>query len=208
MRFEVERSDEAGGAEGPEMSMDADIRITFPPWVAGAVDWDRAYATPSERMRLALELSRQNVQHDLGGPFGAAVFEEGIGKLVSIGVNLVVAQNNSTLHAEVVALMAAEQRVGRYSLRTSNGPSYEIVTSCDPCAMCLGAVLWSGVHRVTCGADREDARAIGFEEGPVFDESWVYMERQGIEVVRGVMREEAVEVLRLYRERGGKVYNR
>jgi tRNA(Arg) A34 adenosine deaminase TadA len=190
------------------MNRDADIRITFPPWVVRAVDWDRAYATPGERMRLAIELSRQNIEHGLGGPFGAAVFEEASGKLVSVGVNLVVAQNNSALHAEVVALMAAEQRIGRYSLRAVNGPFYEIVTSCDPCAMCLGAVLWSAVHRVTCGADREDARAIGFDEGPVFDESWAYLERQDIEVVRGVMREEAVDVLQLYRKRGGKIYNR
>ena len=73
--------------------------------------------------------------------------------------------------------------------------------------MCLGAVLWSGVTRVICGAAREDAARLDFEEGPVFPESWQYLEGRGIEVVRGVLREEARGVLELYRKRGGEIYN-
>lgn len=188
--------------------MHSDIRISYPAWIAHAVSWGRSYASVDERMGLAVALSRENVERGTGGPFGAAVFERDSGTLVSVGVNLVVNANNSLLHAEVTALMAAEQRLGRYSLRNASGSAYEIVTSCDPCAMCLGAILWSGVSRVVCGADREDARAIGFDEGPVFDESWQYLERRGVEIVRGVLREEAAEVLRRYRDAGGELYNR
>jgi tRNA(Arg) A34 adenosine deaminase TadA len=73
--------------------------------------------------------------------------------------------------------------------------------------MCLGAVLWSGVDRLVTGATRADATALGFEEGPVFPESYAYLSRRGVEITREVRRAEARAALELYRERGGVVYN-
>jgi tRNA(Arg) A34 adenosine deaminase TadA len=73
--------------------------------------------------------------------------------------------------------------------------------------MCLGTTLWSGVQRVVYGAAREDASILNFEEGPVFPESYKYLEDRGIEIVRNVMRDEARAVLELYRARSGKIYN-
>jgi tRNA(Arg) A34 adenosine deaminase TadA len=73
--------------------------------------------------------------------------------------------------------------------------------------MCLGTTLWSGVQRVVYGAAREDASILSFEEGPVFPESYKYLEDRGIEIVRNVMRDEARAVLELYRARSGKIYN-
>jgi tRNA(Arg) A34 adenosine deaminase TadA len=70
-----------------------------------------------------------------------------------------------------------------------------------------GATHWSGVRRLVFGARREDAERIGFEEGPVFPESYRYLESRGVEVVGGVLRDEASAVLELYRHRGGLVYN-
>jgi tRNA(Arg) A34 adenosine deaminase TadA len=72
--------------------------------------------------------------------------------------------------------------------------------------MCLGAALWSGVRRVVCGATKEDAEAIGFDEGPVSEDSWAHLERRGVEIVRGVLREEAAAVLRRYQELGRPLY--
>jgi tRNA(Arg) A34 adenosine deaminase TadA len=74
--------------------------------------------------------------------------------------------------------------------------------------MCLGAVHWSGVRRLVTGATRADASALGFDEGPVFPESYAYLERRGLQVKRGVLREEAAAVLARYLERGGLVYGR
>jgi tRNA(Arg) A34 adenosine deaminase TadA len=122
-------------------------------------------------------------------------------------MNLVELKRNSTLHAEMLAFMMAEQRVGSYTLGGEDQPEHHLFSSCEPCAMCLGAALWSGIKAVVCGASHEDARAVGFDEGPVFPESYRYLERRGIEVVRGVLRREAVAVLRDYRERGGLIYN-
>ena len=181
--------------------------VALPDWVRHVVDWDRTYDTDEERMRLAIALSRENVERGTGGPFGAAVVESGSGRLVAVGVNSVVRLHNCTLHGEMVAFMLAQQRLQSFTLGAPGMPQHEIVSSCEPCAMCLGATLWSGVRRLVYGATREDATRLAFDEGPVFPESYRYLEARGLEIVRGVLRDEARAVLELYRSGGGAVYN-
>ena len=181
------------------------IVATLPEWVDTVVDWQAAYTTDEAKMRLAIAVATQNVLQRSGGPFGAAVFERQSGALVSVGMNSVVRLHNSTLHAEMLAIMLAEQRIGSYTLHCD--VEHELVTSCDPCAMCLGATLWSGVRRVITGAGRADAAAINFDEGPVFPESYAYLEARGIAITRGLLREEAAAVIELYRKQGGPIYN-
>ena len=158
-------------------------------------------------MGVAIELARWNVLEETGGPFGAAVFERESGRLVGVGVNLVVPLANSALHAEMVAFMTAQARVGSYTLAGDGLPVHELATSCEPCAMCLGATLWSGVRRIICGATRDDALRLAFDEGPVFDASYAYLAQRGVVVEREVRRDEAAEVLALYRSRAGVIYN-
>ena len=183
------------------------VRIDLPPWVGGVVDWAARLATDEEKMRLAITLARENVLRETGGPFGAAVFERDTGRLVGVGMNSVVRLNNCALHGEMVAFMIAQQRIGSFTLAGPGMPAHELVTSCEPCAMCLGAILWSGVKRVVCGAARDDASQLNFEEGPVFPESYRYLESRGIAIVHGVLRAEARAVLELYRSRSGRIYN-
>lgn len=183
------------------------IHVEYPDWVSDVVDWDRRFSSDEEKMRLAIAISRENVVRGSGGPFGAAIFERDTGALVAVGMNSVVRLNNCTLHGEMVAFMMAQARLGCFTLRSDDGPAHELVTSCEPCAMCLGATLWSGVRRVVCGAHRDDARRLNFEEGPVFPESHSYLEARGIEIVHGVLRPEANEVLELYRSSKGTIYN-
>ena len=195
-------------SESRQASMDRPwnpLVIAPPEWMDDVVRWSDDYTTDEAGMRLAIELALQNVRRRSGGPFGAAVIERASGRLVSVGVNSVVRLNNSVLHAEMMAIMLAQQRVGSYTL---HGPDRDhvLVTSCDPCAMCLGAVLWSGVRRVVTGAGLADAAAIDFDEGPVFPESYAYLEARGISIVRGVLRTEAAAVLELYRQQGGPIY--
>ena len=182
------------------------VHIEYPSWVDDTVDWDRTYSDDEERMRLAIAVARANVEHGTGGPFGAAIFEA-TGRLVSVGMNSVVRLNNCTLHGEMVAFMMAQQRVGSFTLNSPNLPAHELYTSCEPCAMCLGTTLWSGVQRVAYAATRDDASMLRFEEGPVFPESYKYLEDRGIEIVRRVLREEGRAVLELYRTKSGKIYN-
>jgi tRNA(Arg) A34 adenosine deaminase TadA len=71
----------------------------------------------------------------------------------------------------------------------------------------MGAVLWSGVNRMVCAGTAEDARAIGFDEGPVFEQSYQYLENAGMEVVRQFKRSDAKAVLDYYKSSGGRIYN-
>jgi tRNA(Arg) A34 adenosine deaminase TadA len=127
-------------------------------------------------MRLAIDVARENVSRGTGGPFGAAIFEAESGRLIAVGMNSVVRYNNCTLHGEMVAFMMAQQRVGSFTLKAPNMPVHELHTTGEPCAMCLGATLWSGVRRVVCGAAREDAARLNFEEGRCFPSRTRYLE--------------------------------
>ena len=122
--------------------------------------------------------------------------------MVSVGVNSVVRLHNSGLHAEIVALMLAHEALGVHSFRAPGAPPLELVTSCQPCFMCFGMTLWSGVQRLVCGATREDAMELGFDEGPLTEESYQHLQKAGVEVVRGVLRPEARAVLKRYQEIG------
>jgi tRNA(Arg) A34 adenosine deaminase TadA len=167
---------------------------------------ERPFDSVEARMRLAVELSRRNVEEGTGGPFGAAVFAADTGNLVAVGVNLVEPSRCSLAHAEMMALALAQQTVGHYDL-SGGGAAHELVTSTEPCAMCLGAIPWSGVRRVICGARGHDAGAIGFDEGAK-PADWIgALRRRGIEVMRDVLRDEARAVLRQYVDGGGTVYN-
>lgn len=182
------------------------VHIEYPSWVNEVVDWDRTYPLDEERMRLAIAVARENVERGTGGPFGAAIFDSA-GRLISVGMNSVVRLNNCALHGEMFAFMMAQQKTGSFTLKAPHLSVHELYTSCEPCAMCLGATLWSGVQRVVSAAAREDASLLRFEEGPVFPESYKYLEARGIEIVRDVLRDEGRAVLELYRAKGGKIYN-
>jgi tRNA(Arg) A34 adenosine deaminase TadA len=186
-------------------SASLEIKLTLPAWVDGFLERMPSCATDEEKMALSISLARENVLQGTGGPFGAVVFREE--ELVAVGVNSVERLNNSVAHAEVLALMLAESRCGSYTLRVADGPGLALFTSCEPCAMCLGAVLWSGLARLVCGAPREAAQALGFEEGPVFPESYRYLEARGVKIVRGLLAGEAGAVLKLYQDRNQGIYN-
>jgi tRNA(Arg) A34 adenosine deaminase TadA len=195
-----DRSEEAISTSFPT------VTLGLPAWVE-ELDLDREYPTQEERMRLVVELSRLNVERGTGGPFGAAVFDLSTNRLVAPGMNLVVPSNCSVAHAEMVAIMVAQQVVGDFDLGGAGRPAYELLASTEPCAMCFGATPWSGVRRLVCGARDEDARAVGFDEGAKLSEWALALEERGIAVERDVLREEAAAVLRHYGESGGEIYN-
>jgi len=160
-----------------------------------------------DRMAFVVDLARRNIEERTGGPFAAAVFDLSTHCLVAPGVNMVTSRNCSSAHAEIVALSIAQQRLESYDLGAADMPRCELVTSTEPCAMCLGAVSWSGVRALTCGARGEDACAIGMDEGAK-PADWIgELERRGITVKRDVCRDAAVAVLQDYLVSGGTIYN-
>jgi tRNA(Arg) A34 adenosine deaminase TadA len=186
-----------------------EVTLRLPDWVEDLLprSEDRIFPTVEERMRFAIELSRSNIHKGSGGPFGAAIFERETGRLLAPGVNLVTSLECSVFHAEIVAIMVAQSVIGDFDLGGPGRPSFELVASTEPCAMCLGATPWSGVRHLVCGARDEDAERVGFDEGAKPSEWVPTLERRGITVQRDVLREEAASVLREYAESGGEIYN-
>jgi tRNA(Arg) A34 adenosine deaminase TadA len=185
----------------------SEVCIRLPDWLKNFVATSpEVFPNVEDRMRFVIAIARQNVQRETGGPFASAVFEHS-GRLIAPGVNMVVTSNCSVLHAEIVALVLAQKTLGRYDLSDEGRLHYDLVAAAEPCAMCFGAIPWSGVRRLVCGARDEDARAIGFDEGPKLDDWVAALNNRGIAVLRDVLREEAAVVLREYVAAGGTIYN-
>lgn len=157
-------------------------------------------------MALAIKLSEENIKHS-GGPFGAAVFDMDTHQLISVGINLVVSTHCSNNHAEMVALALAQQSLQSFTLKGENLPRCELVSSCEPCAMCFGAIPWSGIQHLTYGATAADAEAIGFDEGPKHPNWICELEKRGITVSKKVLSSKAASVLTNYKVQMGTIYN-
>ncbi len=190
------------------------VVVSLPAWASEFFDFykDKAFTSEEEMMKVAVELSDRNITEKTGGPFGTAIFEcdtkTSECKLFSIGMNQVVTLNNSTLHGEMTAIQFGQKKLKNFSFgsRKALGKEYHLYTSCEPCCQCLGGTLWSGVSKLVCAAAKDDAEAIGFDEGPVFPQSYDALEQAGVKVVRGVMRKEGAEVLQKY-AKTGLIYN-
>ncbi len=188
------------------------VHLTLPAW---AQAWmpeleGRILADDADKVALAVELSRRNVEAGSGGPFGAAVFGPDH-RLVSIGVNRVMPMSCSMAHAEIMAYALAQQRLQRARLNRDAddlpcGP-FVLATSAQPCCQCFGATVWAGIDRLLIGARAEDVEALTtFDEGPL-PADWVSeLERRGIAVLRDLLREPACAVLRSYGSGGGAHY--
>lgn len=188
----------------------AQIHLTLPVWVHDAVDSNRSYASDADKVGLAIELSKHNIDARTGGPFGAVVFgpED---RIIAVGVNRVVPHSCSVAHAEMMAYMLAQGRTQRLRLnRDENdnavGP-ITLATSSQPCCQCYGATVWAGIDRLLIGARAEDVMTLTeFDEGPL-PADWIgELNARGIEVVRDIERDAACAVLRTYGEQDGQRY--
>jgi guanine deaminase len=111
----------------------------------------------------AIELSRQGMEKENGGPFGCVIVKDG--KIVGEGFNKVTATNDPTAHAEIVAIRDACKNLNAYQLE-----GCEIYTSCEPCPMCLGAIYWARPTRVIYANTRYDAATIDFDDEFIYKE--------------------------------------
>jgi tRNA(Arg) A34 adenosine deaminase TadA len=192
------------------MQLTTRFAAQLPEWVAGELA-----GTPDrlpdveDRMRLVHRLADRNHREGTGGPFAAAVSDTATGEILSVGVNLVLATNLSTMHAEVVALCLAQARLRTWDLGGPGSTPVELTVNWRPCAMCYGAVLWSGIERlVIAGEGDEIEQLTGFDEGPMRADWKEQFRLRGIEVRTDVLREQALAVFRAYGQRtDATVYN-
>ena len=113
-------------------------------------------------MKIAKELSEDNLKTNVGGPFGACIVKDG--KIIGKGSNHVLSSNDPTAHAEVMAIRDACKNINSYDL---NG--CELYTSCYPCPMCLSAIIWSNIKKVYYWNTKEDAANIGFRDDYIYN---------------------------------------
>jgi tRNA(Arg) A34 adenosine deaminase TadA len=197
----------AGAAESPVFS--ARFEIDIPEWMIAELDRLPPRLTSlEERMSAVIRFSRLNFQQGTGGPFAAGVFERDSGRWIAFGVNRVVPQHCSSAHAEIVALSLAQNRLGAYDLGGAGLPAHQLVVNWRPCAMCFGAIPWSGVRSLAiAGSGPEMERITGFDEGPIHPDWRRELEKRGIEVAEDILRKEALEVFQTYAASGPEVYN-
>ena len=113
-------------------------------------------------MKIAKELSEENLKTNVGGPFGACVVKNG--EVIGKGSNHVLSNNDPTAHAEIMAIRDACKKIGSYDLS-----GCELYTSCYPCPMCLSAIIWSNIKKVYYGNTKEDAANIGFRDDFIYE---------------------------------------
>ncbi|MEV4334645.1 nucleoside deaminase [Streptomyces sp. NPDC049597] len=121
----------------------------------GIQDFERAWM--DQVIRLATSSATSG-----GGPFGALIAKDG--DVVATGNNQVTATLDPSAHAEVSAIRAACKELDTFTLE-----GCVLITSCEPCPMCLSTALWSRVDRLVYSADRHDAAVAGFDDRKFYD---------------------------------------
>jgi guanine deaminase len=112
-------------------------------------------------LRRAIRLAVENVQSGRGGPFGAVIVRDGV--VIAEGVNSVTRTKDPTAHAEVTAIRAACESLGRFDLR-----GCILYASCEPCPMCLGAIYWARLDALYFAATHKDASKAGFDDSFIY----------------------------------------
>lgn len=148
-----------------------------------------------ERAKLC---AQEGVEKNEGGPFGAVIIDKK-GNIVSEANNMVLAQNDPTAHAEIVTIRKACKKLGTYDLS-----EYILYTSCEPCPMCLSAIIWANIKQVYYGATKEDAGKIGFRDDMIYD----YLKGTGAKLLNleNIDREECMKLFEEYKENNKTIY--
>ena len=154
----------------------------------------------NEYMKVAKNLANDNLKTNAGGPFGACIVMDG--KIIGRGSNHVLANNDPTAHAEVMAIRDACKNINSYDLSGA-----ELYTSCYPCPMCLSAIIWSNINTVYYGNTKEDAASIGFRDDFIYDFiNKLYLNKQDNTILelKSLNREETIEEFNKFKNKEDK----
>jgi len=149
-------------------------------------------------MKIAKENAENGMRNHEGGPFGAIVVDKN-GKIIANGNNQVLKQKDPTAHAEIVAIREACKLLNTYDLS-----DYILYTSCEPCPMCLSAIIWANIKTVYYGCTRNDAGEIGFRDDVIYE----YLEGKNVNFIslQELDREECIKVFEEYKKNSGVIY--
>ena len=152
----------------------------------------------NEYMKVAKEKADEGRKNGEGGPFGAVIVDRE-GNIISEGNNKVLKEKDPTAHAEIVAIRNACKKLNTYDL--SNCTLY---TSCEPCPMCLSAIIWANIKEVYYGCTKEDAGKIGFRDDLIYD--YLKGNKKDLINLEKIDREECLETFKKYSENDGIIY--
>lgn len=154
-------------------------------------------STHAQFMKRAIELSKNNVTTNTGGPFGAVVVKDG--KIIGEGTNMVTTHNDPTAHAEVQAIRQACANLSNFDLAGAT-----IYTSCEPCPMCLSAIYWARIEKIYFANNRLDAANIQFDDDLIYTEIPKDPAQRKIPGEQ-LLRNEALKVFEMWSESTSKV---
>lgn len=153
-------------------------------------------------MNKFMEMAKNNADNGIikkeGGPFGAVIIDKD-GNIIANGNNQVLLQNDPTAHAEIVAIRNACKILNTYDLS-----DYILYTSCEPCPMCLSAIIWSNIKTVYYGCTKKDAGEIGFRDDIIYD----YLSGKNNDLInlQEMDRNECIKTFEEYKKRNGVIY--
>lgn len=150
-----------------------------------------------ELMRIAISLATENVRTGAGGPFGAVIVRDG--EVVAMGVNRVTSSNDPTAHAEICAIRSACLVLGRFDLSGCT-----IYSSCEPCPMCLTAILWARCEALYFASTAEDAAQAGFDDSHFYEQVARRFDARELPT-KNLLREAGLESFELWRQSAEKV---
>lgn len=108
-------------------------------------------------MQIAYNEAITGMVSDEGGPFGAVIIKDG--EVVAQAHNSVLLSKDPTAHAEVNAIRLASKKLDNFDLS-----GCILYTTCMPCPMCMGAIMWARINKVYYGATEDDAKHGGFDD--------------------------------------------
>lgn len=145
----------------------------------------------------AINLSVSGMNNNEGGPFGCVIVKNNV--IIGIGNNKVIATNDPTAHAEIIAIRKACQHLGTFQLT-----GCQLYSSCEPCPMCLGAIYWARPEKVFYACTKTDAAGIGFDDQFIYEEIMVEPPQRKIPMQQ-MLRAEALKVFSSWSEKSDKI---
>ena len=145
----------------------------------------------------AIKKAEENIVSGKGGPFGAVVVRDG--EIIAAAGNCVTSVNDPTAHAEIVAIREACKALDTFDLA-----GCEIYTSCEPCPMCLGAIMWARIDKLYFAANRNDATRAGFDDELFYTELALSSEKRLLKPTQ-LLRKEAIKVFDKWIEETDKI---
>ena len=146
----------------------------------------------------ALKEAENGVISNDGGPFGAVIADKS-GNIIAKGHNMVLKNTDPTSHAEIVAIREACKKLNTYDLS-----EYELYTSCEPCPMCLSAIIWANIKTVYYGCTKEDAGSIGFRDDKIYE----FLKGENVDLIdlKQIDRKECFKEMENYKKNQGIIY--